>query len=225
MSSLLGGSGSGSSSIPSPPPFNPIDIKSLANRALDKDVSKYFSYTFPVFPGMTDVRNAEISDAYKQLTGPLSPEFQNEFLKNATVSERGVTGGGDPFSGMGMTKGSFNQGGASASVARQTMAKQDYDRARFEGLMSANPIPGLGLSQNDLLSLYTYNTGAQNAFNMANYGNQIAGANAAYATNINNINSIGSLVSGLGNIYSQYQLYNGGSGFSPAQYDPVNYAG
>jgi hypothetical protein len=207
MSAVTGGGGQ---QPPEQPPFNPIKIPKLADKALEQDLRKYFSYQFPVFPGMTDVRQAEIEDAYKQLTSPLSPEFQNEFLKNAVTTNRSVTGGGNPYSGMGLTKGSFNQGSTSASFTRQAMAKQDYDRSRMEGLQQQNPIPGIGLSQNDLLSLYIYNTGAQNAWSMSNYANQVAGANASFAAQQNDYNSIGNLVSGLGSIYANYQFNQGG---------------
>ena len=200
--------GGGGGDIPSPPPFHPIDIKKIGNNALEQDIRRYFSYQFPIFPGMTDVRQAEIEDAYKQLTGPLSPEFQKEFLKNATVTEAGVTGGGDPFSGMADRKGSFAKGAESASVARQTMAKQDYDRQRMESLIQQNPVPGLGLSQNDLLSMYVYNTGAANTWAMSNFSNQIANANANFAQQQNMYNSIGDLISGLGRTYYNYNQYN-----------------
>jgi hypothetical protein len=223
MSDLFGGG----QQPPQQPPFHPINIfggpdapknsgdKGIADRALNQDLLRYFSYQFPVFPGMTKLRDSEITDAYKQLTGPLSSDFQNTFVRNASVTSQGVTGGGDPFSGMGMSEGSFSRGGQTASVARQTMAKQDYDRARFEGLLQANPVPQLGLSQNDLLSLSIYNTGAQNAWSMSNYANNIAGANAQFAANQNDYNTIGNLISGLGSIYGNYQLNNAGSGVPP----------
>ena len=206
MSSITGGG----QQPPEMPPFHPIKIDKLSDKALEQDLRRYFSYQFPVFPGMTDVRQREIEDAYKQLTSPLSPEFQNEFMRNSTVAQQGVTGGGDPYSGMALGDGSFGKGAISSSFTRQTLAKQDYDRARFEGLQSANPIPGIGLSQNDLLSLYIYNTGAQNAWSMSNYANQVAGANAQYAAQQQDFNTIGSLISGLGNIYANYQFHNGG---------------
>ncbi len=219
MSAITGGG----AQPPEQPPFHPINIfggkdappnsgqRGIADRALGQDILKYFSYQFPVFPGMTKLRDAEIEDAYKQLTGPLSPDFQNTFVRNASVTAQGATGGGDPFSGMGMGKGSFSRGGQTASVARQTLAKQDYDRARFEGLLQANPVPQLGLSQNDLLSLSIYNTGAQNAWSMSNYANNIAGANAQFAANQQDYNTIGNLISGLGSIYANYQFNNPGS--------------
>lgn len=204
----------GGGSAPEQPPFNPIKIggeHGIVNKALNQDIRRYFSYQFPVFPGMSAVRDAEIKDAYDQLTGPLSPEFQNQFLRNASVTQQGVTGGGDPLSGMANVNGSFSKGAQTASVARQTMAKQDYDRGRMESLIGANPVPGLGLSQNDILSLYTYNTGAQNAWSMGNYANQVAGANADYSAQVQDYNSIGNLISGLGSIYANYNM--GGGGF------------
>lgn len=209
--SLMGGGGS----PPQQPPFNPIKIggeSGIANKALNQDLRRYFSYQFPTFPGMTDIRQREIDDAYKQLTGPLSPDFQNQFVRNASVTQQGVTGSGDPLSGMANVDGSFSKGAETASFARQAMAKQDYDRGRMENLISQNPVPGLGLSQNDLLSLYVYNTGAQNAWSMGNYANQITGANAAYANQVQDFNSIGSLVGGLGSIYSNYNMNSGGGG-------------
>lgn len=198
---------------PEMPPFNPLELwgkKGIATKALDQDIRRYFNMQFPVFPGMMDLRQKEIEDAYSQLTSPLSKDFSNTFLKNATVAGQGVTGGGNPFSGMGLQKGSFNRGAMTASVARQTMAKEDYDRARFENLLQMNPIPQLGLSQNDMLALTIYNTGAQNSWNMANYANQIAGANASYASMQNDFNTIGNLISGMGSIYGNYQMGNYG---------------
>lgn len=208
--------GGGNQGPPAPPPFHPINIfgeikkgagdRGIADRALEQDLGRYFDMQFPVFPGMTDIRQREIEDAYKQLTSPLSPEFSNQFLKTATVNQQGVTGGGDLYSGIANRKGSFNQGATTASVAKQTMAKQDYDRGRFENLLQQNPVPQLGLSQNDILSLITYNTGAANSFSMSSYANQIAGANASYANMQNDYNSIANLISGIGNIYANYQF-------------------
>ena len=215
MSSMLGG---GQSGPPSPPPFHPLNIfggpdappnsgqQGIADRALNQDINRYNDMGFPVFPGMTAIRDNEIKDAYSQLTGPLSSDFSNAFLRNATVAQAGNTGGGDLYSGMAIRDGSMAKGAATASVARQTLAKQDYDRARFEGLINANPVPQLGLSQNDLLGLSVYNTGAANASAMANYANGIAGANAQFAAQQQDFNSIGSLISGLGSIYSNYQF-------------------
>lgn len=205
MSSVTGGGGS----IPEQPPFNPIKIPELANKALNQDISRYNSYVFPLFPGMSALRDREIQDAYSQLTSPLSPEFQNEFLKNSTVAGQAATGGGDLYSGMGTRTGSFTKGAESASYTRQALAKQDYDRARFDSLTQANPLPGLGLSQNDILSLYTYNTGAQNAANMGNYANQISNANAQFASQQAMWGSIGNLISGLGNTYTNYNMNSG----------------
>jgi hypothetical protein len=209
MSSILGGGGS--SGPPSPPPFNPIDISKIANQALTQDISRYASYQFPVFPGLASVRQAEIEDAYKQLTGPLAPEFQSTFMNNAMTSTQRAVGGGDPFSGMNYQTGSFAKGAASASFTRQNLALEDYNRARFESLLGQNPVPGLGLSQNDLLSMYLYNTGAANASAMSNYSNQIAGANAAYANQVATYNAIGNTIAGLGNIYANYSMYNTGN--------------
>jgi hypothetical protein len=213
--SFLGGGGQ---SPPAPPPFHPIDISGphgIAFRALQQDVNRYLSYQFPVFPGMADLRKNEIEDAYKQLTGPLSPEFQQQFLSNAQLAQQNVTGGGNLYSGMALgQKGSLAQGATSASFARQTMAKQDYDRTRLESLVQANPIPGLGLTQQDLLNLYVYNTGAQNASLMSNYANQIAGANAQFASENQLWGSIGNIVGGLGSAYGNYVNAGGfGGGF------------
>lgn len=211
--SIFGGGG-GSGSAPKQPPFHPMDISKIANAALQKDVSFYQSQQFPLFPGLADARNAEIQDAYKQLTQPLAPEFQSEFMKNATLGARGSVGGGDPFSAMGMQKGSFASGSQTASFTKQALAKQDYDRSRMESLIQQNPLPGLGLSQGDLLSMTLYNTGAQNQWAMSNYANQIAGANADYANQVQTWNSIGNTISGLGNIYGQMGGF-GGFGGSP----------
>lgn len=208
MSSLLGGGGG--ASAPKQPPFHPMDISNIANSALNKDISFYQSQQFPVFPGLADARNAEIQDAYKQLTSPLAPEFQSEFMKNATLTARGTVGGGDAFSAMGMQKGSMAAGSQTASFTKQALAKQDYDRARMESLIQQNPLPGLGLSQGDLLSMTLYNTGAQNQWSMSNYANQIAGANAAYQNQVSTWNSIGNTISGLGGIYGQMGGFGGG---------------
>jgi hypothetical protein len=173
------------------------------------------SLQFPMYPGLQALRQAEIEDAYKQLTGPLSPEFQNEFMRNATLQARTTTGGGDPFSGMGLKPGTMNRGAMSANVARQTMAKQDYDRLRLQNLIQQNPMPGLGLTQDQIMAMYVYNTGAQNASAMQNYANSIAGANAAYQNQVQTWQGVGNLVSGLGSIYSNYQNYGGGYGGAP----------
>lgn len=210
----MSGIGGGGGSPPAPPPFHPIKIggdTGIANKALRQDIRRYLDYKFPVFPGLATARQNEIEDAYKRLTGPLAPELQSDFMARATTGANAVTGGGDPYSGMAFQKGSFAKGGQSASFARQDLANQDYNRSRFESLLQQNPIPGLGLSQNDIASLYIYNTGAQNAFSMSNYANQIAGANANYANQVNMYNTIGSTISSLGNIYANYALSTGGN--------------
>ena len=216
-------------SPPSPPPFHPINVGDLASSALSQDISRYSSYNFPVFPGMTGIRNSEIQDAYNQLTSPLSSDYQNAFLRNATAQEQSSVGGYDPYSGMGLGKGSFGKGATSASFTNQALAKQDYDRARFEALMGQNPVPQLGLSQNDLLSLYLYNTGAQNAWSMGNYANQIAAANAQYANQVQTYGAIGNTIAGLGNLYYQYQNYNnmygGGGGYGSGMTSSGDYIG
>lgn len=204
--------GGGGSKPPSAPPFHKLDITGIADKALQKDLNWYQTQRFPVFPGLMSMRQNEINDAYKQLTGPLAPELQQNFMQNATVGANAVTGGGDPFSGMAYQTGSFAKGGQSASFARQDLANQDYNRSRFESLINQNPVPQLGLSQNDIASMYIYNTNAQNAFNMSNYANQNAYANAQYANQQGMYNTIGNTISGLGNIWANYQLNQGGFG-------------
>lgn len=201
-------SGGGAASAPQTPPFNPINIPSIANAALGQDIQKYFSYNFPVFPGMTALRNSEITNAYQQLTQPLAAPFESGFLDSATTGQHNVTGGGDLYSGAALQPGSFAKGAVSSNVTRQILAKQDYDRANLEQLQSANPQPGLGLSQNDLLSLFTYNTGAANAFAMNQYANQIAQANATYGAQQQTFGAIGNAIAGLGSTYTNYNLYS-----------------
>lgn len=208
MSFLSGGGGS----PPPTPPFHKLDINKIANKALNQDLNWYSSNRFPVFPGLMAMRQNEIEDAYKRLTGPLAPELQQDFMQRATATTDAVTGGGDPFSGMALQKGSFAKGGQSASFARQDLANQDYNRSRFESLISQNPVPQLGLSQSDIASMYIYNTNAQNAFSMSNYANQNAYANAQYANQQAMYNTIGNTISGLGNIWANYQLNQGGFG-------------
>ena len=104
MSSLLGGGG-GRVHHHSMPPFHPIDINRIADNALRQDISHYQSMGFPVFPGLSSVRQSEIEDAYKQLTSPLAPEFQQDFMKNATLQARASVGGGDPYLGHGYAEG------------------------------------------------------------------------------------------------------------------------
>jgi hypothetical protein len=111
---------------------------------------------------------------------------------------------------MALQEGSAARGGVSADVTRSTLAKQDYDRARMENLISTNPIPGLGLSQQDILGLYTYNTNAQNASAMQRYSTDIANANSAYQNQVNTWNTVGSTVSSLGRIYGNYMMNTSG---------------
>ena len=210
--SFLGGGGG---SPPQAPPFKKLNVADIANKALTTDQAWYKSLQFPVFPGMGDIRQAEIEDAYKQLTSPLSPEYQSTFVKSALNKSSVTTGGGDPFSGMALQKGSAARGGVSADVTRSTLAKQDYDRARFESLESANPIPGLGLSQQDLLGMYTYNTNASNANAMQRFSQGVAGANSAFQNQANMWNTVGSAVSSIGNIYGNYNMYVNNPGNYP----------
>jgi hypothetical protein len=202
--------GGGGGSAPKTPPFHPIDIGKISQAALSQDQAWYQSLGFPVFPGLADARQAEIQDAYKQLTGPLAPEFQQDFMNRATLGTQSSLGGGNLYSGMNYQKGSIGMGAQTADFTRQVLAKQDYDRGRMESLIQQNPIPGLGLSQGDILSMAVYNTNAQNQWAMSNYANQIAGANSAFAAQQSMLNSIGNAVGGLGKVFGSFDY--GGSG-------------
>lgn len=207
----------GGAKAPEQPPFHALDIEKIADAALKQDIRRYQSYRYPQFPGLTAVRQAEIDDAYKQLTGPLDPSFQQTFMRGAASTAQQVTGGGDPMSGMGLRAGSFGGGAMSANVTRQAMAKQDYDRTRLEGLIQANPLPGLGLSQRDILGLYVYNTGAQNASAMQGYAADVAAANQAYSNQVATWSTIGNTISSVGSSYGKYMSSrpsaSGGSGW------------
>src|SRR5437870_13261695 len=105
--------GGGSSAPPAPPKFQPIDVWQTELAALDQSKTQYSesdNLFGQMYPGLVSARQSDIANAYKQLTGPLPPELEGAFTKNALGRTASVVGGGDPMSGLGLTKGSFGRG-------------------------------------------------------------------------------------------------------------------
>lgn len=170
----------GPATIGTQPPFNPVDIPSANKQAAALDIKGYDLADQDLaarFPGLVAGRNAQIQDASKQLTGPLDPTVQNAFTKQGAIQALGSTGGGNIGANLG-TAGSAAQNTTAATVANDTLDKQNYDRSTLGGLLAANPQQSIGFTGPDDTQLAIGNLQNQNQYNQAKYAYQIQQQNA-----------------------------------------------
>lgn len=193
------------------PEFHPIDIGKTVAQALEYDTQGFdWSDTDFIsrFPGLVATRNQQIDDAYNQLTGPLDPSVQSLFTRGGIQAGLGVVGGGgDPLSGLGMTKGSFGSNTASATLAKSLLEKQDYDRSNLDMLIGNNPQRAFGISGEGVANLAIANTGGLNASNQQQYQATLAGIYGQGQQNA----ATGAQIAALGNILARIN-FGGGTG-------------
>lgn len=181
--SLFGGGSSGGGSTPNPPPFTPVDPSTLGQQALAADIAGYQMSDADLasrFPGLVSGRNQQMNDAYNQLTGPLDPTVQNQFMSQGLGQAFGAYGGGS--NDMGIGTGTAAGHSVATSLANNVQKKQDYDRAYFESLVGLNPQRQFGLSGQDVANVAVANTAGQNAYNQQKYAAQYGNYNAQQAS-------------------------------------------
>lgn len=181
MSGIFGGGSSGGST-PAPPKFQPIDINSVGNQALQADIMGYNLADADLakrFPGLVSGRQQQTQDAYNQLTGPLDPTVQNSFVNQGLAQSFGAFGGGNNSAGVGTGTAAGNA--VATSLANNVQKKQDYDRQYFEQLLGYNPQRQFGLTGEDVTNMAMANTQGQNAYNQQKYAAQYGNYNAKNA--------------------------------------------
>lgn len=174
--------GSGGST-PTPPKFQPINIGTTEQQALGADQTAYNlsdSDFASRFPGLVSGRDAQLTNDYNQLTGPLDPAVQNSFTSQGLAQSLGAFGGGNNMAQVG-NSGTAAGNTVASSVANSTLNKQNYDRTQFESDLGNNPQRQFGLNGEDIVSMMMANTSGQNAANGAYYASRVGNANASAA--------------------------------------------
>lgn len=184
---------------PKPPKFYPIDIPGTLAKALEYDVASFQESDKAQLPGLVKSRDLTISDAYKQLTGPVDPTVLDAYTQSAIEKGLSITGGGNVAAGL--QSGTLGRNIAGIEVARAILQKQDYDRNYFQTLIESNPQRAFGLSGSDVARLAIVNTGQLNASNQQQYTSQLAGIAAQGAAGVQTgqaISAVGGLIGKFG---------------------------
>lgn len=178
---LGGGSSSGSGGQAPPPKVSPVDIAGTLQTGIAAD---QFGYNFSDldfnkrFPGLVATRDDDIKKAYGELTGPLDPVVQNDFVTSGLEKSMGAFGAGAEAPDV-TSKGSVGRNTIGTSVGQDTSSYQDSARSYIETLLGENQPRAFGLSGGDVLNLAVLNQG-----NLAQANQQAAGfASAVGASN------------------------------------------
>lgn len=197
-----------------PRPFVPINIPQVAQMALAADVAGYrFSDEDwkTRFPKLVMGRDYNIRDVGANLRGQTSPVISQGLSKAGLSANLGST-----------------EAQQSVNLGLQPMALEQRDRNYFQRELSMNPPRSAGLSGGDVTKLAAQNTGAQNAFNSALYGNRINAYNTQVQQSIQNQGALFQGLGALGGLYSNYQQ-NQSNPYSnstdPAYYHPYSQGG
>lgn len=169
--SSISSAGGGSFGGAPPPKFTPVDIPSTQQLALQTDIQGYNLADADLakrFPGLVSENNAQINQAYKQLTGPLDPTVQNSFATQSIENSLNTTGGGNSMASIGPS-GSASQNQVAAGISNDVLQKQDSDRSYLDSLIAGNPQRSAGLSGGDVTNLAINNTQLQNDYNQAKF--------------------------------------------------------
>jgi hypothetical protein len=148
-------------------------FQTLGYNAADADLAKRF-------PGLVAQRDQNVQEASQAITGPLPPEVQNTFATNALARSLSTTGGSG-LSGIGGV-GSAGREQAAASIARDTLQKQDYDRQYLNQQFADQPARAFSLSPDDIINLSVGNTAGANAARFQQYAGSVAQQNADIAS-------------------------------------------
>jgi hypothetical protein len=193
---------------PKPPKFYPIDIQQAITDQLSADI---WSWNYSKndlaerFPGLVAAQNQQIEQAYNQLTGPVDPTIQNDFVTKGLETGLASTSGGSAMVGLGLQEGSAGRGAESANVASNLQSLQDYYRENFAQQLALNLPPAVGLSGADVAQLAISNTVGQNAANQLGYQSQLSGIYGAGQSGVatgQNIAPYGSIIASLGKLYN-----------------------
>lgn len=168
----LSGGSSASSGQPPPPKVSPVNIASTLQTGIKAD---QFGYKFSDldfnkrFPGLVATRDEDITKAYSELTGPLDPVVQNDFVTSGLEKSMGAFGGGAEAPDV-TSKGSVGRNTIGTSVGQDTSSYEDSARSYIETLLGENQPRAFGLSGGDILNLAVLNQG-----NLAQANQQAAG--------------------------------------------------
>lgn len=176
------GGGSGTSSQPPPPKVYPVDIENTLKTGIAAD---QYGYNFSDldfakrFPGLVATRGEDLKTAYKELTGPLDPVVQNEFVTSGLEKSMSAFGAGAETPDV-VSKGGIGRNTIGTSVAQDATNYQDAARSYIETLQAENQPRAFGLSGGDLLNLAILNQGnlAQANQQAAGYASAVGAANA-----------------------------------------------
>lgn len=169
--SLFGG---GTTSTPPPPQVAPIDILGVQQAGVAVDQYGYdLSKKLYQFPGLLTAQSAQEKTAYNQLTGPLDPAVQRDFVNTGLGQSLSAFGGGSESPNV-TSKGSIGRNTIGASVANQAQGYQDYARSYLNTLLGQSPLLPVGPSGGDLLNLSILNQG-----NLVNAQQQAKGYQSA----------------------------------------------
>lgn len=179
---MEGGSSGGSSTPPTPTVY-PVNLLATeqAGIAADKYGYNLSDADFASrFPGLVASRDADMKKAYEEMTGPLAPEVENQFVSSGVGKSMSAFGGGSEM-GPYLGKGSIGRNTVAASVANDTMSYQDSARDYLQSLQESNPQRAFGLNGADLLNLSILNQGNQAQANQqaAGIASQVGAANSA----------------------------------------------
>lgn len=182
LMNLFGGGGGGGGSVPKPPPFKAVDIDKTADLATtyanigydmtDKDFAARF-------PGIVGQQAANRKSAVDQLTGPLDPAVQADFVRSSAANALSSFGGSGGI-GLG-EEGSAARGSTAANVNNLITQKEDADRAYAAQQYADNPPRDFGITGEDALNLLIGNTLGKNQYKYALYSGQVQQANASAA--------------------------------------------
>lgn len=203
-------------SQPKPPKFRPIDIG-----ALDSEVFRFNSEGIEMsmqdmqdrYPGIVSNEKKQMQEDANAVTGPLNPTEQAAFVRHGLVRSLSAFGDSDPSSVSSGGEGSASRNQIAATVARDTIAKEDRDRAALMGDIQAHPETQLGLGGAEVAKLMIGNVIGQNISERNAYlaaMGQLQFENAQAAQNERALISTGgALVSAYGNYrgtdYSGYK--------------------
>lgn len=198
---MEGGGGSSSDSAPPSPTVYPVNLLATEQAGINADQYGYnlSDADFAArFPGLVASRNKDMESAYKEMTGPLAPEVENQFTTSGLAKAFSAFGGGSEL-GASTAKGSIGRNTVAASVANDTNTYQDAARQYFQSLIEQNPQRAFGLNGGDMLNLAILNQGnrAQANQQAAGIASQVGAANsAASASRSNALIGAGSAVAG-----------------------------
>jgi hypothetical protein len=171
----------GGVSSPGAPPFKKVNVGKAADAAQNAAVTGYnFADAdfLDRFKGLVGIRDQEITDAAKEVTGPLDPTVQNVFANKAYANTLGAFGGNTGSIGE---AGSAARGSIASEITTQVSDKQDTDWQNLMSLIDTNKERTFGLNGQDLLNLLIGNVVGKNQAGFQGFASNVAQSNAQNA--------------------------------------------